>query len=96
MEFKITKEKHYVFSARTTEAGLKPLYEVKAKVNMGWDELVIEAVSEHFKLDKSMMTLPKKEIPAKEPEKKKPPAKKKGNKKKDTENNTQKVEAQNK
>jgi len=32
---------------------------------MNWDDLVIEAVSAHYNLDKAMMTLPKKEKPAK-------------------------------
>lgn len=61
----MAREKQYVFSARTTEEGLKALNEVKAKVNMNWDELVIEAVSAHYNLDKAMMTLPKKDKPAK-------------------------------
>jgi hypothetical protein len=61
----MAREKQYVFSARTTEEGLKALNEVKSCFNIGWDELVIEAVSEHYNLDKAMITLPKKEKPAK-------------------------------
>jgi hypothetical protein len=44
----MARAKQYLFSARTTEAGLKALNEVKERVNRGWDELVIEAVSEHY------------------------------------------------
>jgi hypothetical protein len=61
----MAREKQYVFSARTTEARLKALNEVKARVNVGWDELVIGAVSAHYGLDREMMTLPKKDKPAK-------------------------------
>ncbi len=61
----MAKEKQYVFSARTTEAGLKALNEVKARLKVSWDELVIEAVSAHYEMDKAMMTLPRKEKPAK-------------------------------
>lgn len=62
----MAKEKQYVFSARTTEEGLKALNEVKARLSMGWDDLVIEAVSARYELDKAMMTLPRKEKPTKE------------------------------
>lgn len=41
----MAREKQYVFSARTTEEGLKQLSELRIKRGMGWDELVIEAVS---------------------------------------------------
>ncbi len=40
----MAKEKQYVFSARTTEEGLKALNEVKARLKVSWDELVIDAV----------------------------------------------------
>jgi hypothetical protein len=60
----MARKKQYVFSARTTEQGLKALGEVKAKLGLNWDELVIEAVSAHYNIDKAMMTLPKKEAPA--------------------------------
>jgi hypothetical protein len=62
----MAKEKQYVFSARTTEEGLKALGEVKARLTIGWGELVIEAVSAHYELDRAVMTLPKKEAPIKE------------------------------
>ena len=61
----MAREKQYVFSARTTEEGLKRLGELRQECRVGWDELVIEAVSAHYNLDKAMMTLPKKEVPAK-------------------------------
>lgn len=64
----MARDKQYVFSARTTEEGLKTLGEVKAKLNIGWDEMVIDAVSAHYGLDKAVMTLSKKEKPAKEAE----------------------------
>ena len=35
-------KKHYIFSARTTEEGLRALNELKAERGVGWDELVIE------------------------------------------------------
>ena len=63
----MAKEKHYVFSARTTEEGLKALNEVKVRLKVSWDELVIDAVSAHYNLDKAMMTLPKKEAPSEPP-----------------------------
>jgi hypothetical protein len=59
----MAREKQHVFSARTTEEGLKALNETKGRLKLSWDELVIEAVSAHFSLDKAMMTLPKKEKP---------------------------------
>ena len=62
----MAKEKQFVFSARTTEAGLKALNEVKSCFNIGWDELVIDAVSAHYNLDKAVMSLPRKEKPVKE------------------------------
>lgn len=61
----MAREKQWVFSARTTEEGLKALNEVKSCFNIGWDELVIDAVSAHYNLDKDMMTLSKKEATAK-------------------------------
>jgi hypothetical protein len=70
----MAKEKQYVFSARTTEEGLKVLNEVKMRLKVSWDDLVIEAVSAHYGLDKAMMSLPKKEKPAKEaPTSRQPP-----------------------
>ena len=60
------KGKQYVFSARTTEEGLKRLGELRQVRRMGWDELVIDAVSAHYDLDRAMMTLPRKEKPGNE------------------------------
>lgn len=62
----MTKVKQYVFSARTTEEGLKRLGVEKVKLGVNWDELVVEAVSAHYGIDKAMMTLPKKEKPPNE------------------------------
>ncbi len=66
----MAKQKQHVFSARTTEEGLKALNALKAEQNIGWDELVIDAVCAHYGLDRGVMALPKTEKPAKEPEKK--------------------------
>ncbi len=60
------KGKQYVFSARTTEEGLKRLGELRQERRMGWDELVIEAMCAHYELDKAMMTLPRKGTPTNE------------------------------
>lgn len=61
----MAKPKQYVFSARTTEEGLKTLNELKAKLGIGWDELVIDAVCAHYGLDRGVMALPKAERPPK-------------------------------
>ncbi|HEX76334.1 MAG TPA: hypothetical protein G4O12_07135 [Dehalococcoidia bacterium] len=61
----MAREKQYVFSARTTEAGLRILNELKASLKVGWDELVVEAVCEKHNLDKGILTLPKAERPKK-------------------------------
>jgi len=63
----MAKEKQYVFSARTTEEGLRALNELKAKLNIGWDELVIDAVCAHYGLDRAVM------IPTKQPKQGKQP-----------------------
>jgi len=73
----MAKENQYVFSARTTEAGLKLLNELKANLKIVWDELVVEAVSGHYGLDKAVMTLPKAERPQKQPKAGKPKAERK-------------------
>ncbi|MFC1981319.1 hypothetical protein ACFLVN_03650 [Chloroflexota bacterium] len=62
----MAREKQYVFSARTTEEGLRALSEVKAKLGVGWDESVIDAVCAHYGLDRLVMALPKKKKPAEE------------------------------
>jgi hypothetical protein len=40
--------KQHVFSARTTEEGLKILNDLKSKLNCSWDILVIDAVNAHY------------------------------------------------
>ena len=62
----MTKQKQYVFSARTTEEGLRRLNELKAERGIGWDDLVINAMCAHYGLDSLVMALPKREKPAKE------------------------------
>jgi hypothetical protein len=69
----MAREKQHVFSARTTEEGLKALNEVKSCFNISWDELVIDAVSARYNLDKAMMSLPRKEKPAIETPTEQPP-----------------------
>lgn len=59
------KEKQYVFSARMTEEGLKALNELKAKLGVNWDDLVIDAVCAHYGLDRGIMVSPKAEKPQK-------------------------------
>ena len=59
-DIQIAKAKQFVFNARTTETGLKELNEVKSKMELGWDEFVIDGMCGHYKLDKAVMTLPKK------------------------------------
>ena len=66
----MAREKQHIFSARTTEEGLKQLSELKAKLDVGWDELVIDGMCGHYKLDKAMLSLPKKAATVKEQEKK--------------------------
>ncbi len=57
----MAKQKHHVFSARTTEEGLKLLNQLKQERGIGWDELVIDAVCAHYGLDRGVMALPKAE-----------------------------------
>ena len=61
----MAKEKHHVFSARTTEEGLRLLNELKKERSISWDELVIDAVCAHYGLDMGVMALPKAERPQK-------------------------------
>ena len=63
------KGKQYVFSARTTEEGLRLLGELRQERRLSWDELVIEAVCAHYGLDKLKMAVPKPYRPEK-PQKK--------------------------
>ncbi len=60
----MSKAKQYVFSARTTEEGLRWLNELKSKLNIDWDELVIDGMCGHHNLDKAMLSLSKKETSA--------------------------------
>jgi hypothetical protein len=62
----MARAKHYGFSASTTKEGLKQLSELKAKLNIGWDELVIDGMCGHYNLDKVGLLLPKKAAPVKE------------------------------
>jgi hypothetical protein len=55
--------KHYVFSARTTEEGLKILSQLKKDRGIGWDDLVVDAVCAHYSLDKAVIGIPKTEKP---------------------------------
>ena len=64
----MARGKQWVFSARTTEEGLRRIGELKASMGVSWDEMVIDAVSAHYGLDKAALTLPKKSTPAKEGE----------------------------
>ena len=61
----MAKQKHHVFSARTTEEGLKALNQLKEEQGIGWDELVIDAVCAHYGLDRGTMMPPKVEKPPK-------------------------------
>jgi hypothetical protein len=58
-------KKHHVFSARTTEEGLRMLNELKKEKDIAWDELVIDAVCAHYGLDRAVMELPKQARPDK-------------------------------
>jgi len=49
-------EKHYVYSARTTEQGLALIN--KARGDRGWDEFVNQAVAGHYGLDLAAISLP--------------------------------------
>lgn len=69
------KEKHHVFSARTTGEGLKALSELKAKLGVSWDALVIDAVCAHYGLDREVMALPPRPKPEKPEAEKKAEAK---------------------
>jgi hypothetical protein len=55
----MAKEKHHVFSARTTEEGLRLLNGVREERKIGWDELVVDAVCERYGLDRLVVALPK-------------------------------------
>ena len=55
----MAEKKHHVFSVRTTEEGLRLLNGLKAKLGVGWDELVIDAVCAHYGLDRGAVAPPK-------------------------------------
>jgi len=55
----MAKAKHHVFSARTTEEGLRLLNGIREERKVGWDDLVIDAVCAHYGLDRLVMALPK-------------------------------------
>jgi hypothetical protein len=55
----MAKQKHYVFSARTTEEGLRLLNGIREERKIGWDKLVIDAVCAHYGLDRLLVALPK-------------------------------------
>ena len=59
------EKKHHVFSARTTEEGLSVLNDLRKERNVGWDELVVDAVSAHYGLDRTVMAIPKQVKPVK-------------------------------
>jgi len=44
----MAKEKQHVFSARTTEEGLRILNAKKGELGISWDDLVIDAVNAHY------------------------------------------------
>ena len=75
--------KHYVFSARTTEEGLKRLNQIKASLDVSWDDLVVDALNVVYSNELKELggEIPK--VPKAEPKPKaeKPKAKKKGEKK---------------
>ncbi|MGD1118215.1 MAG: hypothetical protein ABR886_01845 [Dehalococcoidales bacterium] len=49
--------KHYVYSARTTEKGLALLNKTKGD-KVSWDAFINEAVAAHYNLDLATITLP--------------------------------------
>jgi hypothetical protein len=67
----MAKERHYVFSARTTGEGLRLLNGIREGRKIGWDDLVIDAVCAHYGLDRLVMALPKAYKPDKKNEGKK-------------------------
>jgi len=72
----MAKQKHHVFSARTTEEGLRLLNGLRRERKVGWDDLVIDAVCDRYGLDKLVMALPKLYRPEKPRKQKKEPARK--------------------
>jgi hypothetical protein len=74
----MAKQRHYVFSARTTDEGLRLLNGIRQEKKIGWDDLVIDAVCAHYGLDTLVMSLPKAYRPEKPKEERKAKAKKDG------------------
>jgi len=62
----MAREKQHVFSARTTEEGLRQLNGVKDQLKVSWDDLVIDAVCDRYGLDRAVMAPPKRDRPVKE------------------------------
>ena len=84
------KDKQHVFSARTTEEGLRLMNALKKERNVGWDDLIIDAVCAHYGLDRAAMALPKAYKADKKTEEKKKGGKgKHGNGKKATQQTTE-------
>ncbi len=67
----MAKAKHFVFSARTTEEGLRLLNNLRKERNIGWDDLVLDAICAHYGLDTLVMFPPKVYRPEKQPKEKK-------------------------
>lgn len=59
-------KKHHVFSARTTEEGLKMLNDVRKERSISWDDLVLDAICARYGLDMAAMTIPKQTKPSKD------------------------------
>ena len=59
------RDRQYVFSARTTEKGLNALNDLKGRLGVGWDALVIDAVCAHYGLDRAVLAIPQKSSPEK-------------------------------
>jgi len=70
------KEKQHVFSARTTEEGLKKLNDLKRRLGVGWDDLVIDAVNAYHGVE--IPKVPKKERAPRAGKSKKKPKNRKG------------------
>ncbi len=51
------KGRYSVFSARTTPEGLKILGELKARLGVNWDKLIIGAVNAHYGVNVPMPVL---------------------------------------
>jgi hypothetical protein len=53
--------KHYMFSSRTTKEGLKVLNQLKREKGLSWDDFILDAMSNFYGLDKSVLALAKAE-----------------------------------